>query len=312
MGDGRLLTHEEMVGLQAERHDLVATSGFASTHEYVLHLVHAKAYHEAARLAEGRRVLDLGCNTGYGTEILARSARAAVGVDVSARAVAAARAARPGIPFHAIDGSRLPFEEGAFELVVSCQVLEHVVDVAGFVRELKRVLVPGGLAVFTTPNAAIRLDPGMPPWNPFHVRELTARELGPLLGGSFAAVCVLGLLADEPVASIERGRAAGARRIARRAAALRRSRARRLGAAALSAALGVAARARRALGLARPPPPAGVDPAFARAHGLGDLWYAEDPPDDALDLLALCSDDAAALGVARRALAQAGRRSSNQ
>ena len=120
-----MLTHEEMIGLQAEKHDLIDPIDFESREKYVLHLIHSFAYTQAAVLAQDKEVLDLGCNTGYGTEILSRSARKVVGVDVSDGAVAQAKSkyGNQGIEFHCIDGKSLPFEDGRFDLIVSCQVM---------------------------------------------------------------------------------------------------------------------------------------------------------------------------------------------
>ncbi len=166
-----MLTHEEMIRLQAEKHNLVDTNAFRSREEFVLHLIHSFAYVQVSGFVNEKKVLDLGCNTGYGTGILAGVAKNVVGVDVSERAISTAkkRYRHPGIAFCLTDGKRLPFENSAFDVIVSCQVIEHTVNDDLYLGELKRVLSPAGMAVFTTPNALLRLDPGMRPWNPFHV-----------------------------------------------------------------------------------------------------------------------------------------------
>lgn len=87
-----MLTNEEMISLQAEKHKLVGVSNFSSKEEYVLHLIHCAAYNQASYLAENKTVLDLGCNIGYGAEIISRSASKVIGVDVSERAVTFAKA----------------------------------------------------------------------------------------------------------------------------------------------------------------------------------------------------------------------------
>ena len=123
-----MLTHEEMIGLQAEKHDLIDPIDFESREKYVLHLIHSFAYTQAAVLAQDKEVLDLGCNTGYGTEILSRSARKVVGVDVSDGAVAQAKSkyGNQGIEFHCIDGKSLPFEDGiAPRCILYCSRDDH-------------------------------------------------------------------------------------------------------------------------------------------------------------------------------------------
>ena len=55
---------------------------------------------------------------------------------------------------HDLASGPLPFEDGAFGAVFAGEIIEHLVDTAGFLAELHRVLAPGGVAVITTPNLA--------------------------------------------------------------------------------------------------------------------------------------------------------------
>ena len=208
---------EEVIRFQAEEHPLVFTDRPASNEEYCLHLMHQKAYEEIGELARGKVVLDFGCNNGYGTKEINDHASATVGVDVSARAIedAQRRYADEGIKFCVFDGVRLPFADGYFDLVTSFQVIEHIVDVDAYLAEICRVLNPQGTAVFTTPNAAIRLDPGMTPWNEFHVREYRSDELASNLHSQFADVTIRGLFATETLYAVEYTRCQKARAIAR-------------------------------------------------------------------------------------------------
>ena len=204
----------DAIRLQAEEHPLIEDARPVSAREHVLRLMHLRAYEEAKAYAAGRDVLDVGCNTGYGTMALAAVARRTVGVDVSPRAIEQARL-RPGadgVEFVVVDGSVLPFADRTFDVVTSFQVLEHVVDALPYIGEIIRVSRPGATAIFTTPNAAIRLDPGMTPWNRFHVREYRAAELQDLLAPLFHDVRVLGMfghpeLYDAEIARTARSRA---------------------------------------------------------------------------------------------------------
>lgn len=163
-----MLTHEEMIGIQAETHDLITTT-FRSVEEYVLQLVQTYAYVTASRVVKNKKVLDLGCNTGYGTRILFDLAKQIVGVDVSENAISFAKNeyGHLGITFKQIDGKRLPFDDDTFDVIASFQVIEHIVDHSKYIGEIQRVLAPNGVVLFTTPNALLRLDPGMKPWNQF-------------------------------------------------------------------------------------------------------------------------------------------------
>ena len=244
-----------------------------------LRLIHLNAYVNAARESTGLRVLDIGCNDGYGTMLLARQARRVVGVDVSSRAIdaALARGAMANVEFRRVDGLQLPFDDGSFDLATVFQVIEHIEDTREFLEEIRRVLAPAGRAIFTTPNAAIRLDPGMRPWNPYHVREYTASELVLELQPVFRLVTVHGLCAPVELASIERSRVATARARARY----------RNNALARVIVKLLPDRARTALGRlgpsGRPSPPT-----FALGLTAEDLWLSEDDLDEALDLRAVC------------------------
>lgn len=183
------------IRVQAEEHPVIDDGPAATPAEHCLRLMHLKAYDEAARLASGSDVLDIGCNTGYGTMAFVDVARRVVGVDVSAKAIEVARStAVDGRPeFEVIDGLTLPFPDDSFDLVVSFQVIEHIEDPVPYLREIKRVARPGATILFTTPNAGTRLYPGMTPWNRFHVREYLAPELDALLRRVFDDVRVRGM-----------------------------------------------------------------------------------------------------------------------
>src|SRR3954468_20836377 len=75
---------------------------------------HRGRYWWAAALARGKRVLDAGCGTGYGSNILAAAGAAAVAaVDVAEHVIADARkTAHPGVVFECVDLASLPFDGG--------------------------------------------------------------------------------------------------------------------------------------------------------------------------------------------------------
>ena len=212
-----MFTSEDMVSFQADHHPLEHVR-FDTIEDYCLYLIHLRAYEEAVRLASGKQVLDLGCNNGYGSAALSSTATSVMGVDVSRSAIAAAQQthSRGNLAFQVIDGGRLPFDDNSFDMVVSCQVIEHISDTKSFLREIIRVLRPDGSLFLTTPNAEIRLDPGMQPWNKFHVREYSRSRLADELEQFFSKVEVRGLFANPDLYKIERDRVERARNKARR------------------------------------------------------------------------------------------------
>jgi len=156
---------------------------------------HLARYEFAARQASlGARVLDDGCGTGYGTALLAERLRGTtVGVDVSEDAIGFARGsfASPDVRFEVADAARLPFEDAVFELVVSVEVVEHLERQEAYLDEARRVLVPGGTLVLTTPNGTWMREAGHPE-NPFHTHEFSHDELGDALRARFGDVVVYG------------------------------------------------------------------------------------------------------------------------
>lgn len=201
-------THDDMVEFHVENQNEIEIDKFNTKEELVLHMIHSFAYERAASLCYGKVVLDLGCNVGYGSRILSLSAEKVIGVDVSQKSIQSAKERFESInlEFFQIDGKTLPFEDDTFDLVVSCQVIEHIVDYDQYIGEICRILKPNGIVLFTTPNSLIRLDPGMKPWYEFHVREFTPNELNETLKLNFSNVKIYGLVAEEPIHSIELNR----------------------------------------------------------------------------------------------------------
>ncbi len=101
------------------------------------------------------RVLDAGCGGGGTALSLAEEAGFAVGLDLEARFRDAGTTLgrEKGVANAAFvqgDGTRLPFRDGAFDLVFSHSVIEHVASAEGYLRECHRVLAPGGVLYLST------------------------------------------------------------------------------------------------------------------------------------------------------------------
>jgi len=149
---------------------------------------HLARYRWAAAFVPGLRVLDAACGTGYGSRILSEAgARQVTSMDVSFDA--------SGLGFVRADASRLPAKNGAFDLYVSFETLEHVEDDRALLSEARRVLAPGGTFLCSTPNRDF-LSPGLTlrdrPRNPYHVREYSISEFESLLGRVFPKVKLFG------------------------------------------------------------------------------------------------------------------------
>jgi 2-polyprenyl-3-methyl-5-hydroxy-6-metoxy-1,4-benzoquinol methylase len=145
-----------------------------------------------ARVRPGERVLDLGCGAGEFTAALHAHGTEVTGIDVVAEPLRRARRAHPRLDFRegVLDGP-LALDDGAFDVVWAGEVIEHVVDVAGWLSEVRRVLPSGGRLLLTTPDhppqllRALADDPAAfaAHFEPRadHVRYFNARSLHELL-----------------------------------------------------------------------------------------------------------------------------------
>lgn len=107
----------------------------------------------AAALSPGQAVLDLACGTGHVTRQAAQAVGAlgsVVGVDLSERMVDAARhRALPNTRFVRMDAQRLALPDQQFDVVLCCLGLMYVPDPEQALREMRRVLKPGGRLVLS-------------------------------------------------------------------------------------------------------------------------------------------------------------------
>ncbi len=121
-----------------------------------------KRTRQCLELERGQRVLDLAAGTGVSTVELTRGGIQAVACDFSLgmlRAGRANRKRRNRVPFVAGDATQLPFADGAFDAVVISFGLRNISDVSGALREMARVVRPGGRLVIC--------EFSRPTWRPF-------------------------------------------------------------------------------------------------------------------------------------------------
>jgi SAM-dependent methyltransferase len=100
----------------------------------------------------------------------------------------------------------IPVDSNKYDTAICFQVIEHVEDDVAFVKELHRILKPGGKLYLTTPDRESRLKPGQKPWNPEHKREYHKMQLWGLLRRYFPEVEVSYVVATPEILEIERRR----------------------------------------------------------------------------------------------------------
>lgn len=137
--------------------------------------IHLNRYLSAKKFIKGKKVLDIACGEGYGTYLLKRwDAAEVTGVDISEEALEVAREkfAGAGITFLNHTAEELPFENEAFDVVVSYETVEHLDYPEKFLAEIKRCVRKDGIIIVSCPN-----DPYYYTQenysNPYHKRKYT-------------------------------------------------------------------------------------------------------------------------------------------
>lgn len=101
-------------------------------------------------------VLDLGCGDGLNSSILFNQGiKKIVGVDIAKVLINKAKNNNPDIKFYIGSAEAIPFKNGQFNVVLVDSVFHHIYDFTKAVKEIKRVLVPGGLLCFIEPHQSL-------------------------------------------------------------------------------------------------------------------------------------------------------------
>lgn len=103
---------------------------------------------------EGERLLDIGCGNGAYTVAMADRFTRVDAIDLEPERLDKFRQSDPpkNVIIDQLSADDLPFEDGLFDRVTAIEVMEHVSDVPAVLREVHRVLKPGGFFALTTPN----------------------------------------------------------------------------------------------------------------------------------------------------------------
>ena len=149
-------------------------------------LNHLRVYQFIEQFVSGKRVLDVGCGTGYGTALLAKSAKSIVGIDISERTIRGNQKRYPGIDFQTMDAHELKFPDASLDFIVSTENFEHLSDQAKHLAELRRVLSEDGIAFIATPNPEQTTKK-----NPYHTKETSYSELCELLPRFFREFVII-------------------------------------------------------------------------------------------------------------------------
>lgn len=149
---------------------------------------HLRRYRNLLPEVSGKRVLDIACGIGYGSEMMAKVATCVVGADIDGESVLLARSryGSKNCRFVQASAENLPFSNGSADQVVSFETIEHLKRPEKFLEELRRVLIPDGLAVISTPVKKSELI------DKFHQQEFTPTEFIRLVSRYFTVERVTG------------------------------------------------------------------------------------------------------------------------
>ncbi len=153
---------------------------------------HMHRYAYISEYVQGKWVLDLACGEGYGSALLARTARSVVGIDINIEAIRHARIKykRDNLEFVVGTIVSMPVYNRSFDVIVCFEAIEHILEQEELLSEAKRLLSPDGIVVISTPNRP-EYRKTEPP-NPFHVKEFDFSEFEALLLKHFKEVQLLG------------------------------------------------------------------------------------------------------------------------
>ena len=143
---------------------------------------HYHRYAFAKRLIAGKTILDAACGEGYGSNILAETAKQVTGLDIDSESIehASLRYKKNNLRFVQGSCADLPFEDDSFDMVISFETLEHLEQQQEMLVEFSRVLKKDGILIISTPDKKHYSDAtGFK--NEFHVKELYKEEFKQLL-----------------------------------------------------------------------------------------------------------------------------------
>ena len=120
-------------------------------HPNILKRLQAKDIINALSIAPADIVLDFGCGAGYMTVEIAKAARMTYGIDVNPyiSTIPVPALLKDKLHYTMVDGQHLPFEDSYFDKILASEILPMIKDPAVFIKEIYRVMKPGGRLVIS-------------------------------------------------------------------------------------------------------------------------------------------------------------------
>ena len=152
---------------------------------------HLHRYAFATELIKEKKVLDIACGDGYGSNLMAKEANEVYGIDIDSKTINEAKVKYQKKNLSFVEGSieNIQLPAATFEAVVCFETIEHIDNHDKAISEIKKILKPDGVLIISTPEKGNYTDkPGNR--NPFHKKELTESEFVDLLKKYFEFISV--------------------------------------------------------------------------------------------------------------------------
>jgi 2-polyprenyl-3-methyl-5-hydroxy-6-metoxy-1,4-benzoquinol methylase len=129
-------------------------------------------------------VLDAACGVGFGARMMSKYAKNIYAIDISLESINYAKEKyfSTNVIYEQMDVRQILYPDSFFDVVVSFETIEHIYNPEKFIKEVQRVLKPGGLFIISTPNRETT-SKGKEVHTPFHIKEFTLEEIMLLLSG---------------------------------------------------------------------------------------------------------------------------------
>lgn len=154
----------------------------------IITMEHLHRYALTFPYIKNKKVLDIACGEGYGSYLMSAITSEMTGVDINEKVIrtATAKYKRSGLRFQSGSALKIPMPDASVDVIVSFETLEHLSEHDKMMLEFKRVLIPGGLLIISTPDK-LNYSDKTGHKNIYHLKELYFHEFRSLLSQYFLA-----------------------------------------------------------------------------------------------------------------------------
>lgn len=174
-------------------------------YEIKLDVSNASRIYEYVMLREylepGKEVLEVGCNTGIGLDIIHSYKCKVYGIDVIPTLDTFLKekyADKEGIETEIVKEGDLGFSDKKFDYIIANNFIEHIPNPVFYLEKFKERLVPGGVLFLTTVNRELRLFPWQEPYNEHHFTEYNFNSIDKLVRKVFNNIEITGVVKSPP------------------------------------------------------------------------------------------------------------------